>query len=391
MTDTQKIFINMLHAYIHDRPMTLIEGSDFEGLFKLADMHSVIGIYAAMNRKNKFPMSQEMAKKLDSYMLATVSQSVMWDTLYKEVSEKLANKGIINIVVKGPVIKKFYPDPDLRTMGDIDLVVHKNDIPLACKTMLEIGFRECTNTVDEFKFVRNNMTVEIHEDLTSEDFGTGVDYKKEMQYIFSCTKKTDSYVRELTDDCHLVYQILHIAHHLFSAGCGIRQILDVALTIKHCDIDIKSVLEKFDVFRLTELAHMIFYLCDKWFEVNVEDYEIDQELYNYVADHILSGGVFGFAAGREKNQSVRDSMRHSRIKFFLVNAFPNINIMRSYVIWFRNKPSILLPIAWVYRWITSYKDHSDRINYYIKKSITGDKQIKKEYEMLKKLGFYKDN
>jgi hypothetical protein len=50
-----------------------------------------------------------------------------------------------------------------------------------------------------------------------------------------------------------------------------------------------------------------------------------------------------------------------------------------------------LPVAWVYRWYRSYKDHSERIRGYVKKSmITGDEKVEKEYEMLKKLGFYKD-
>lgn len=392
MTEIQNTFIKILRAYIHNKPISLPENTDFNGLFELAKIHSVAGIVAAMNRKNKFPMPAELSQKFDGYMMAAVSQSVTWDRLYKEVSEALAAEGIKNIAVKGPVVKKYYPDPDLRTMGDIDFVVHKDNMPQVHKVMEKLGFSICESSVDEYKFERNHMYIELHEDLTSADFGTGVNYKKEMQYIFNCVKNPDECIQTLTDECHLVYLILHIAHHLFSSGCGVRQILDVALAIKHSEFDVNNVLEQFDSFKLTELAHVIFYLCNEWFNVKCEDYNIDNDLYEFISEHILVGGVFGFDANRADNQKVRDSIKEkNKLKFLLSHAFPDIQQMRAYILWFRNKPAVLLPVAWVYRWFKSYKDHPERINQYLKKSVvTGDKKIEKEYEMLKKLGFYQD-
>lgn len=389
MTQTQEIFLKMLRAYIHNEPMNLPNDTDFNGIFELSKMHSTVGIFAVMSRKNNFPVTQELSQTLNSYLLSTVSQSVLWDRLYTEVSNALADEHITNIAVKGPIVKRYYPDPDLRTMGDIDLVIHKKYIPHACQVMKSLDFEECIGSVDEYKFERKNMCIELHEDLTSADFGTGIDYKEEMQYIFDCIKNPDSYIQELTDECHLVYLILHIAHHLIGSGCGVRQILDIALAIKHCDIDIKSVLDKFESFRLTELAHLIFYLCDKWFGVRCEDYDIDKELYEFMAEHILTGGVFGFDADREDNKYVRDSMQQNKLSFLLSRAFPNIKQMRASIVWFRNKPAVLLPIAWVYRWFKSYFDHPDKIKRYLKKSVvSGDTEVTKEYEMLRKLGFY---
>lgn len=392
MTKLQNIFIEVLKAYIQNEPISLSEDTDFEGLFELAKIHSVTGIFAAMNRKNKFPMTDELSKKFDTYMMAAISQSIRWDMLYTQVSKALAEENIKNIVVKGPVVKKYYPDPDLRTMGDIDIVVHKDNMPKAHEIMKKLGFHICESGIDEYKFKRNNMYIELHEDLTSTDFGTGVDYKSEMQYIFNCVKNPDEYIQELTDECHMVYLILHIANHLFNSGCGVRQILDIALVLKHCNIDINNVLEKFNSFKLTELAHVVFYLCDKWFGIKCEDYTIDNDLYEYMSDHILEGGVFGFAANREDNKTIRDSIREkNKLKFLIKKAFPPINQMRAQTLWFQNKPAVLLPVAWVYRWFNSYKNHPNRIKQYLKKSVVeDDEKIIKEYEMLKKIGFYQN-
>ena len=83
-------------------------------------------------------------------------------------------------------------------------------------------------------------------------------------------------------------------------------------------------------------------------------------------------------------------MQQNKFNFILSRAFPGEKQMRASIVWFRNKPIFLLPVAWIYRWIKSYSDHPDIIKRYLKKSvITGDETIEKEYEMLKKLGFYK--
>jgi hypothetical protein len=392
MKKNEITFIKIVNAYINNDLLVLPDDTDWEQIVKLAKIHSMCSIVAAMNHKYNFDMSKELSNKLDGYMMAAVVQSVSWDRMYKEVSEALATDKINNIVVKGPIVKRYYPDSDLRTMGDIDLIVHKNDIQKASEVMIKLGFNECeSGSIDEWKFERNNLLVELHEDLTSENFGTGVDYKTEMQYIFNNVKNPNVYIQELTDECHLVYLILHIAQHLLSAGCGVRQVLDIALVLKNCDIDMNSVYADLERLKLTDLAHAIFYLCNVWFGVKCEDYVIDEDLYETISDHILSGGVFGFAAGRDANKQLRNSMQEkSKLKIVFKYAFPPAEEMRAYVVWFRNKPSCLLPIAWIYRWIKHFViDHPEKISNFFKKSVnSSDKQVEKEYEMLKKLGFY---
>jgi hypothetical protein len=391
MIDKNKIFLNILKSYINNERLCIDDYADWDGLFIVAKIHDLLGIVAAMDAKYHFIKDKSVAQKFRQYMIVSVKYSVLFETVYREVSLALANEKIKNIVVKGPIVKRYYPDTDLRTMGDIDLVIHKDDMPKAKKVMLQLGFEECeSGSIDEWKFERNNVPVELHEDLTSEDFGTGVDYKQEMQYIFNNVKNLDEYIQELTDECHLVYLIVHIAQHLLSAGCGVRQILDIALVLKNCDIDMVEVYTTLDRLKLTDLAHTIFYLCNVWFGVKCEDYVIDENLYETISEYILSGGVFGFAADREANKQLRNSMQEkSKLKIIFKYAFPPVEEMRAYVVWFRNKPSCLLPIAWIYRWIKHFGiEHPEKVKSFFVKAV--DKQVEKEYEMLKKLGFYQN-
>ncbi len=391
MTEIQNTFINILKSYIWDETIVLPYDTDFSELFNLSKIHEVTGIVAAVGRKCGYLVPADIIKKFDASLVASVFYSADCDSVYAEVSSALAEKSIKNIAVKGPVIKRYYPDPDLRTMGDIDLVIHKDDMANARKVVESLGFEIEECGVDEYKYIRNKSCVELHEDLTSKDFGNNVDYKEEMQKIFDNIKNPDEFSQELTDEFHLVYMILHIASHLVGRGCGVRQLMDIALLLKKTDIDMDIVWRELESLKLTRLAHNIFYLCNVWFGVKCDEYVADSKLYETLSDYIILGGVFGDGEDRENNGTLRESYRKSTLGFLFARAFPPIAYMRASIGWFREKPAFLLPIAWVYRWIRSYTDHSSKINEYLKKAVvTGDETTAKELEMLRELGFYEN-
>lgn len=392
MTETKEVFISVLKNYINNSSISIPPYANYTELFHLAGIHSVTGILAAMNRKYNLGFPDEFAKKLDAYMFSSVSMSVMWDKVYLEISSAMADNKIKNIVVKGPVVKRYYPDPDLRTMGDIDLIVHKDDMPRALKVMESLGFECEEGCVDENKFMRKNICVELHEDLTSKDFGTGIDYKAEMQGLFDNVKNPDEYIQELTEEYHLIYLLLHAAQHLISEGCGVRQIMDIALTLKNAEINFDLLWKELDRIKLTDFAHCIFYLCNKWFDIKYEDFVMDKEIYEALSNHILDGGVFGHAVDRQNNLILRESMYDgNKIQSLLKRIFPDINEARSKVIWFRNKPVILLPIAWIYRWYDMCRKNPQRVrNYFKSLGNKTDNEISEEYKMLQAMGFYKE-
>lgn len=393
MNNNQQYFISILSNYINDNPVNVQYDINYTELFYLAQIHSVTGILSAMNRKYDLGFPDEYVKRMNTCMYSSVSMSVMWDKIYSEISATLSNNKIKNIVVKGPVVKRYYPDPDLRTMGDIDLIVHRNDMPRAIKIMKSLGFECEEGCVDEYKFMRKGICVELHEDLTSKDFGTGIDYKAAMQGLFDNVKNSGEYIQELKDEYHLIYLLLHIAQHLISEGCGVRQIMDIALILKNNCIDFNELWEELDRLKLTDFAHCIFYLCSKWFDVKIDDFVMDEEVYAVLSNHIITGGVFGHAIDRQNNLIMRENLYNgNKIHSLLKRIFPNVSEARSKVIWFRNKPTILLPAAWVYRWYDMCKKNPQRVkNYFMLVSNKTDNKISEEYKMLQAMGFYKKN
>ena len=392
--DAKNVFLLLLSDYVNERKICSIDNKNinYEQVYHVAEIHSLLGILAAVSNKYSLTFPIELAKKMNLYLASSVMQSVNWDNLYFELSAAFEKENIRNIIVKGPVVKRYYPDPDLRTMGDLDFVIQAKDIVNAQKIMQAKGFVAEEGCIDEYKFVRNGLCVELHEDLTSKDFGTGIDYKQEMQFIFKAVKDKNKISQELTDECHLLYLILHIAQHLISEGCGIRQILDVALFVKNSAVSMDAAWELLRKFNLEDLAHNIFFLCNKWFDVKCDEYTAPDELCQTLSDYIIDGGTFGFNANRENNLLYREELQKgSKLRVLLSRVFPSKEEARSKVVWYKNKPDWLLPVAWVMRWINLCMTNPRRVKEYFDSLFKNNKSVtKEEYGMLKQLGFYKD-
>jgi hypothetical protein len=382
-------FLMMLADYINNYDQSSISTLiDQESIYVLAKKHNLTPILAAISNKYSFIFNEKIQKILKIDLALAVSQSIIWDNLYDELSECFSNNKIINIVVKGPIIKKCYPDPELRTMGDIDFVIHRDTIQKARKIIEEIGFKLVNLSIDEYKYERNGKQIELHEDLLSDDLGTGINYKEAMQSLFDNTDDSMTYSKKLTNEWHLVYLLLHIAHHLYYEGCGIRQIMDVALWIKNTKLDMAKVKEILEEMQLSRFANNIYYLCNKWFYINVDYYD---DICEELEDYILNGGVFGNKENRRSNTIIRDGIHSkNRLKPVLKKIFFSSKEASALVPWFNKKKKWILPLAWVYRWTFKFIESPQKLIEYIKLLFTDkrNEEIDEEYRMLQKLGFY---
>ena len=391
--DEKTVFISLLRDYVNaSEECSVNKTFDYELVYDLAKIHSLGGVFAVIKNKYSINFPKQISEKLDLMLAATVKQSVVWEYLYNEVSKALSDNEVTNIVVKGPVVKRYYPDPDLRSMGDLDLVVNIKDIPKAKNVMEKMGFKLENGSNDEYKYCRNGLYVELHEDLTSRNYGTGVNYKKEMQNLFANTIDQNNYSTELTEEYHLIYLMLHTAQHLTGMGCGVRQILDIAFFVKNGNADLSVVRQIADELKLTKFCETMFFVCKKWFGIDCTDYIPNLKWIEKLEDYIISGGTFGFedSFDRATDWVARDGVyERNRLVFFWKRLFPDIEVMRKKVLWFADKPAVFLPFAYVFRWVRSGIKHPKEIILYMKKIIVDKKKVEENLDFMRELGFYK--
>ena len=102
----------------------------------------------------------------DKCMEALMRQAAVWNVVMYEqqaIVDRFNELHIPMIVLKGCTSAMYYPVPEYRTMGDIDLIVNPKDFERARIALEEMGYsRETFNEVREILFKKQGVIVELH-------------------------------------------------------------------------------------------------------------------------------------------------------------------------------------------------------------------------------------
>ncbi len=154
-------------------------------------------------------------------------------------------------VLKGSGVARYYPVPDLRVQGDIDLLLLPEDLPRAGEFLEKQGFLFVPdNSPHQSVYKKENITVELHGAVMGIPAGEAGNYIRAL--LADTAKKavpvsTDLGVFPVPDPCRQgVILLLHIQEHMREGGVGLRQVGDFALFLdRECgDAATRRQLEK---------------------------------------------------------------------------------------------------------------------------------------------------
>ena len=182
-------------------------------------------------------------KPLRRFVMSNLSTSRTWNITLQKIVQELRSEGIDPYVLKGQGIAQYYPNPDLRQCGDIDLYVGQKDYERTCEIVGVMGAAEDHEYDEEilkhFHTRIGNVPVEIHR-------YTDVYYQKRLDRIYQgISDEGLSAEPVMVDiagfkimtppvDFNVFYIFNHLWHHFIADGVGLRQICDWArLLHKH--------------------------------------------------------------------------------------------------------------------------------------------------------------
>ena len=368
-------FLSILNAYINNKIFSQTKKINWERIYHLASIHSVQGIIAAVvSNNNKLCVQDEVRNKLQKDFYSTLMFSVKQEDEARKLFNILNKVCIPHVLTKGYVVRNYYPDKELRTMGDIDIFVSGENFEKAKKILKEYNYTITDTYFNEVSFDKNNVHFEIHKSLLNEDLGNGYDYGKYFDLLCNKAVKIKDYTYELDVDDHLIYLIAHIGKHFYNEGCGIRMIMDIAVYVnKFTDkLDWNYLWNEFENIRLKKFAENIFYICNK------------------IEAYILEAGTFGFYERNNGVKLLRKSYGSGNQGNVMTWFFPSDKDMRELSEWYRNKSVLLLPVAWIKRWINSFVNKRQNIILKVFGIFCGKKEAKKQFTLLRKLGIYQD-
>lgn len=239
-----------------------------------------------------------------------------------ELTELFSDAGLESCILKGQGNALMYPEPLLRTSGDIDIWVkgNRDEIVKFCRS--KVGGCEIEHHHIQFP-IWDDVDVEVH---FVPSYSIVPRYTKRTRAFYSefqreevdgrgfIQGKAKMYVPSKV--INLVFQMSHIARHFFYGGVGLRQLMDYYYLLKS-----DGVWNKNDVIgALRNLGLYKFASAVMWVLKEVLGAEdellivpVDEKRGMLLLDEVMMGGNFGHYDQRISGQLMKKSATMSII------------------------------------------------------------------------------
>lgn len=370
----------------------------------LAAKHAVSGIAAfqlyRMFRKDRdVHTAGRLMRMYQAQFLcgARLGERIKW------IQELFAAHGITAAFVKGAVLRKFYPVPELREMGDVDLLISPVQRGKTDRILKENGFSCLIGAGDEWVYTGHGLRMEIHTNLYPDRSWNDVDYRAYFADAFEKTVQDERCgMRTLDPALHFLFLVQHLAKHFTGSGVGVRLFLDFDVFLRAYGdrIDWRQVRGELEKLSLLTFAENALQLCRFWFGTTIPEalnnpkaaVLSDAEYCAALSESVLSAGQFGVFSDNDGLKRIRKGYRKDEKNSFVtwlralrVNLFPDYQFMRRYMKALDGRP-YLLPAAWIKRWSIALFRRREDTKQAMRVFSTGQDAALRQYQMLKRLG-----
>ncbi|MBU5469490.1 nucleotidyltransferase family protein [Falcatimonas sp. MSJ-15] len=286
------------------------------------------------------------------------------------------------VVFKGMVLAQLYRTPELRVSSDTDILTDRENEDKMVSVLERLGY---VKLVDKSKDEVYNYYNEEFSHLVELHFCLWEDFKGERMEILNSLKldtRTEDVmingieVTTLTTEAHLVYMMFHLVKHYILEGANLKFLFDMALFINryYDEIDWKFFEESMESLSYIEFANSIFYIMVNYMGLRddamshvklskskeTEAIELSiTDTIEVILDDLLKGGVRGDGSSSFQMLGIMtpyltgetDNDSDNGLKRKLSIIFPSVKRLDAKRFWYAKKIPLLLPVAWVHKWL----------------------------------------
>ena len=368
--------VHLIACALHGRvPQPLPENTSWEDIFASAKRNAVATTCAFAVAKAPTANTAER-KRWQTEVDQNLLRHVTFDMEREAIYSAMDNANLSYLPLKGIVISREYPRPEMRWMCDNDILfgaLNASGVPTyatpadACKLqeiMHSLGYTTAhfgAGNHDSYKKAPI-LNMEMHHDLISRSVAFCSYYENPWQRARKNQRAgTGAYVFSHEDT--YLFHIAHMYKHFSSAGCGVRGLADEwvlmhtwGATMNRAYLD--AELEKLG---LVDFEHKLWHLANACIEndacgrmlANEKD-TIDPECVDMLA-YLLGSGTYGTFTNRVKNQLAKEASTHGekglRTRYLLKRAFPSPRQLKECYPVLARAPWAI-PGAYVFRLVT---------------------------------------
>lgn len=308
MTQNDNSILNLLSTILSGNSRkTLTDISRMKALLTEAKAQTVFPLVYSVLCKD-YDLSEYQS---DYYGIITNNIKITEE--HKKLHKLLCEADIPYVFLKGCASARYYPEPLLRTMGDVDFLVKEEDIAKVAKLLSENSYATQDNFDGihiEFKSKTSGTTVELHRQINGiPETEIGNEISALFCDIFEKSVLENGEFYRPCDFHHGLVLLLHTASHLTSEGIGLRHLCDWAVfAASFADDEFTKVFEKqLKAVGLWKFAQILTWCAVKYLGCPSKKWigSCDDAVIDRIIEDVFRGGNFG----------KKDFSRYQQIKY----------------------------------------------------------------------------
>ena len=357
MLKQQKIFFDFLRFCIgsaKEIPGSLKE-VDWKELYAIAKKQCLVGVLFDGIKKLPKELAPEQKLLMQWMVMAEMirKQNIKLFQDSVKVCLNFENEGFANCILKGQGNALLYPDPYMRTPGDIDIYLSGGR-----KKIMKYVDQVCPNLVMRYHHVDfpvMKTAIEVH--FTPSYMFYPIHNRRMQKWFEKVMGEQCSHRASLPDgygeihvpqvSFNVIYILSHLYRHIFTEGIGLRQLLDYYFVLLkwHTDLtnltdsnkslpqmtlintDLDALRHELKYLGLWKFAGAVMFVMKEVFGLS-EDRMIapmDEKEGRFLLDEIIRGGNFGQYDDR-MGSKVGESKIH---RYFRMNL-RNLRFVKHY-------------------------------------------------------------
>lgn len=348
-SQTTTVFLALIRSAVCGDEITeseriLYSKNMLEELKSVAKAHDVSNILA-IGLKNNQLVPPESEKENEAEILKAIYRYEQLSFELEKLSAAFEKAKISFIPLKGSVLRRYYPEPWMRTSCDVDVLVHKEDIEKSVSVLENIcGYKFEEKTPHDISmFSPTGKHIELHFDLVEEEVSAHISDMLKIVWIGANVCRGYAYRYEMSDEMFYFYHIVHMyVHYKYRGTCGIRPFVDMCVIEKHMSYDNEKLLSMLEKAGIINFFQMISKLKNVWFEGGKHTEET-----LLMEKQVLSESLYGSQDSRDRINASKES--GGKLKSFLkLMILPRENLEIVYPS--LKKRPYLFPLYQVRRW-----------------------------------------
>ena len=353
-----EMLLRLMRAALHrnfETPIPWETGCDAEKLDVLIRRQSLVTMVYPVIARQSGDGWESLREGMKDFFARETHRNITQEYEIEWLLDEMEASGIDCLPMKGWIMRNYYPDPLMRSMTDLDVLVRDMDSRKMQQWMEAHGYHpnHIEQEVHDTYIKPPYMYIELHCRLMGEDWLKRRHTTWREERLASLWQKTyrlegKSHLYRFSDEDFLVHHLLHFYKHFTGPGVGLRPLADLYLFLQKNKQTLgqeylEKQLEELHIAAFSEQMERLASAC-------FEGRELDEKAW-LVLDYLTHTGIYGdhttflvtrwfWDQGKTAAQSRRDT--------FWNRCFLPLSVMERRYPHLQGAPW-LLPVYWILR------------------------------------------